>query len=185
MTTIAYDGKRLAVDGAAVSGSILQHCLKIRRFSRSEISRDVEVYMGLPDCKKDDDFIWGMCGSFDELLKAYDWIKTGISPEDRPKLDESVADYGLLVHRQSGRVFCVLPTLRLLEVSYPTAAGSGSRYAAGCLAAGASAERTVQLTIENTTLAGLGVVVYDLESNVISSTNIKLQELVESSEINL
>jgi hypothetical protein len=102
-------------------------------------------------------FIAG-AGYYDQIVEIADWMSNGCNPETRPSLPESDGST-LLVVDENGKVYWLTwPYLRPIPIEEPfIAIGSGSAYAMGAMAAGASAERAIAIAVEFDPNTGKGI----------------------------
>lgn len=181
MTTIAYDGRTLAVDGSVFAGLLKQPCIKLHRINANSTPATVLDRLGLLGFGNDAEFCYAWCGTVAEINLVKKWLTEG---GEIPKLDQDVSDNGLIVHKDTGRVFSLLPNLTTTEVTIPTASGSGMGYAMGCLDSGLYAIDAIRKAIHRTTYAGIGVVFYDISTGVIKATTNELNNLINKQEMN-
>lgn len=142
MSVIVWDGTTLAADRQAVSGGRIYRVRKIVRIDQNRIA--------------------GFAGCMTQGLKVIEWLRSGSGLGDFPKLDRE-DDYCtvLLVERRGSR----RPRLwRYESHAHPIAVrdrvhacGSGSDFAHGALALGASAREAVRVTIRLSADCGCGV----------------------------
>jgi hypothetical protein len=124
VTTIAWDGKTLAVDSRMVGGTVI----------RSE--RAEKLYR-----LSDGSWLAG-CGQMQDVLLAVRWYNEGAKPEDKPSLSD---EFAALILR-GGEAYRVEEKLIEWSVNAPfAAAGSGVELALGAMAAGASAVDAVRI----------------------------------------
>ena len=181
MTTIAYDGRILAIDGSVFAGPLKQPCIKLQRINAKETPLTVLDRLGLLGFGNEAEFCYAWCGTVAEINLVKKWLAEG---GEIPKLDQDVSDNGLIVHKDTGRVFSLLPNLTTMEVTIPTSSGSGMGYAMGCLDSGLDARDTIKKAIHRTTYAGSGVVFYDVHSGIIAATTNELSNLINKQEMN-
>lgn len=149
MTTVAWDGKRLACDRLGLSNGVRRNVTKIRVCG-------MYVYAG--------------CGNLDEVMRIGRWLENGASPDTAPTLEEGGSN-GLAVW--AGNAFVVegkVPALTpILEKFYAT--GSGRDFALSAMAFGKNAVDAVTFASEWDAYSGNGVDVYDVESDSIEYAN--------------
>lgn len=142
MTTIAWDGETLASDNAGWYGTIKMRVVKLHRIE----------FEGEP-------YIAAFCGleSFVNDARAY---LSGAGEKPQPGDYEDVqrgAGFALIVDR-SNRAWQLSTTFAKTPVYEPFAAmGVGREFALGALAVGGKATQAIELAIEYTDFAGLGV----------------------------
>ncbi len=87
----------------------------------------------------------GCCGDYNTIMKVLEWLHAGARKEKRPRISSRRGFAGLLVKR-SGQVMHFQESLRPLKIEAPFhAIGSGRQVAIGAMAAGASAERAIEI----------------------------------------
>ena len=125
MTTIAWDGKTLAVDSRMTGGNVV----------RSE--RVQKLW-------KINDFWIAGCGDYQDVLLAVAWFRGGMPSADKPKFNDPG---GLVILMQKGRsVWRYEGNLVGWNVAAQfVAAGSGFEIALGALAMGATAAEAVKI----------------------------------------
>lgn len=125
MTTIAWDGKTLAVDSRTTGSNII----------RSE--RTQKLW-------KIADFWIACSGDYQDVLLAVEWFRNGMPDTDKPKLNDPG---GLVVIKKRGRkAFRYEGNLVGWDVAASfAAAGSGFEIALGAMAMGATAEEAVKV----------------------------------------
>lgn len=85
--------------------------------------------------------LFGYCGELGECLLMLEWIKDGCHKKHKPKIDESE-----LIQINGKRIVVWDKHLIPILVSNPIyAIGSGSHYALGAVAAGASLEKAMEI----------------------------------------
>jgi hypothetical protein len=121
LTTVAWDGKKLAVD-SRVMGSCIRSEAGVKLFHVEEL------------------WIAGS-GNYEDVLLAVKWYRDGC-PDIKPTLGD---DFAMLIKRGE-RVYRVEKRLMEWEVIAPfVAAGSGVELALGAMAMGASAIEAVKI----------------------------------------
>lgn len=134
MTTIAFDGKTLAVDRAAWKGNgIWSEANKLFRIGMCEDAKDRFMLEG------SDEIVWAACGSFADFPLIIRWIATG---GEIPDFEDG--SYGILVHEDKAYCLCHNMTLVPHE-TYPISDGCGHEMVLGCMLAGADAVRAIEL----------------------------------------
>ena len=144
MTTIAWDGKRIAADRMCSIGNapVRSPYPKIRRL----------VYKNLPA-------VMGTSGSVEYGHALMDWLQAGAHAGKEPELSNDVdSNYCMVLLATKDGVYlfsnsCVGVPLGVI----PWAAGSGADYALGAMAAGACAKRAVEIAITLDVNSGCGV----------------------------
>ena len=139
MTTIAWDGKSIAAD--KLCGG---------RYTVNKIWK-------LPDGS-----VIGGAGLYDHIVEVVAWIAEGGNEDKRPKLPESQEEGSdlLLVDADGKAYWLTWPYLRKVPITEKyEAIGSGSEFALGAMAMGASAQRAVQIASRFDPNTGRGVTV--------------------------
>lgn len=142
MTAIAWDGTTLAADRAMFGDEQMMECSKLRI-----------LY------KKDNPVMFAGCGSHYNIMAVMKWISDGC--EGKPDIDRDAdtlgASFGILVDSY-GHAFNVFGNGHLERILAPFAGdGSATQFLYGALAAGASADKAVQLAVQMRGDAGIGV----------------------------
>ncbi len=120
MTTIATDGKSMAVDSYCTSSSIFHtEVIKIARTNNG----DVIACAGTPY----------------DLLNFLNWCN------QTDKILEVTQDFEGLILRKDGTVWCVNEKGYMFQHDIPAACGSGCPVAYGAMDAGATPEQAVQI----------------------------------------
>lgn len=127
MTTIAWDGKTLAVDSRMTGGAVIrsENAVKLHRIEMS----------GEP--------VWlAGCGEMNDILLALEWYREGSRRDAKPDLSDGFAALIL----RGGRAYRVECALIEWDVAAPfAAAGSGVELALGAMAMGATAVEAVKI----------------------------------------
>lgn len=120
MTTIAWDGKRLAADSRASAGTRSHSTRKIERLA--------------------DGSLFGFCGCLSYYTAVRDWIAAGADESDPPKSRGSEC----IVVRNDNSVLVYENCKVSIPVTDSIAAiGTGAEYALGAMTVGASAAEAV------------------------------------------
>ena len=91
----------------------------------------------------------GCCGEYGAILKVVEWLAAGGDPSCKPRLSSDSEFAGLLV-KSSGEVLHYQLRLRPPPITADFhAIGSGRKIAIGAMAAGATAERAVEIACHN------------------------------------
>lgn len=134
MTTVAWDGTTLAADCQSTDGR------GVMRISHKIYEGDLAVFAG--------------CGAIDELQQIARYLVGG---GERPAFTADEM-FGFLFERATGQIFAIqgraLERLPLAETQH--ACGSGSSFALGAMAAGATAEQAVVIASRFDCATGLG-----------------------------
>ena len=137
MTTIAWDGRSLAVDRLAV-------CANLRRSTRKlHVSKA---------------WVYGGAGSLPDLADIALWLEAGAEDAKRPTLEEG-GSCGIAVRRRDGRAFKVegkRPVLALVRERF-VADGSGRDFAIAAMALGRTARQAVALAARFDVYTGGGI----------------------------
>lgn len=144
MTTIAWDGKSLAVDRMGTSSTELRiRAVKARKLPSGEVVS------------------WTGATDYGESLAA--WYEAGADPGEWPDFQKA-ADWARLIVAESEEVhfFQRTPTSQRLYEPF-MAWGTGCELAIGAMAHGASAEEAVKIACEFDIWSGMGVDVFVLE----------------------
>lgn len=138
MTTIATNGEMVVADRQTSD-------LNFGYKSQAKIERVGE-------------FIIGACGSVGDCLLYSQWFKEG-QPKSA-KLPKTTKGFcGLAVH-ESGRIFEFVALGLCQEVNEPFyAIGSGTHFAIGAMAAGASPKKAVQIASKYERFTGFGLTI--------------------------
>ena len=136
MTIIAYDGKCLAVDKAAVISDMRHKVTKIKKTKSGTI------------------LAW--CGSNEYGLILCRWYQNGADPDKWPEFQRD-ENWVRLVVVENGKVFYYEqePEPQFIEDRF-FAWGSGRDFAMGALAMGATAEQAVEIASRYNIYCGLG-----------------------------
>lgn len=133
MTTIAWDGKTLAVDSSNSMGDtmLLGSCQKIWRL-------DTDFGPGNPA-------VWvTFTGQYQDGMQFLNWYMLGQPHDNRPTLDESFA--ALVWDPATRTLWRYEHRLAMYVIQAPFyACGSGREYALGAMMAGANAEAAVEI----------------------------------------
>lgn len=136
MSVIAWDGEVLAADKLATRGDILYTTTKIFKIGADAVGTTHCLTSG---------------------LKLIGWYKAGAKPEEFPKLNKDT-DYAMLivVNREGVRHYEAEPVG--IPITDPFFAwGSGSEFAIGAMAMGASAIQAVEIASKHCSGCGRGV----------------------------
>lgn len=138
MTTIAWDGKTLAADKRAVSGSIIAISNKIIRH---------------------EDFLIGRSGAFSETAALLEWFKNGADVTKFPNRERELKNSCLLVIDINGCIYKYLSSspYPLTLPPQKIAIGSGSEIAITAMHLGKTAKEAVLIASELDTHTGNGV----------------------------
>lgn len=138
MTTIAWDGTSIAAD--RLCGG---------RYTVAKLWR-------LPDGS-----VIGGAGLYDDIVEVVHWLASGAREDEKPRLAPREESSDLLLIDPEGRPhWLTWPHLRRVPIVEPyEAIGSGSEYALGAMAMGASAKRAVQIASRFDPSTGRGVTV--------------------------
>jgi hypothetical protein len=124
VTTIAWDGKTLAVDSRMTGGCMV----------RSEEAKKLFAL-------ENGSYLAG-CGEMQDVLLAVEWLNDGAKKDEKPTLGDEFA--ALIM--DCGRCYRIEKKLLRWDVCAPfAAAGSGYEVALGAMAAGADAVRAVEI----------------------------------------
>lgn len=142
MTAIAWDGTTLAVDRATFGADQMMECCKLHI-----------IY------KKDTPMMYASCGSTYNINQIVRWFENGC--EGKPEIDKEAdtigASFGIMVDGW-GTAWTVFGNGTLERIIPPFAAdGAATPFLYGALAAGASADKAVQLAVQMRGDAGIGV----------------------------
>lgn len=134
MTTIAFDGKTLAADRQM--GGIFN------------VKKIFKVPQG-----------WAAgCGDYDNILEIVCWLQEGADRDDMPTLPDK-NDTDVIIIVPSGKVqWLSWPYLRFVELTEERVSfGSGSEFALGAMAAGATAKQAVAIACRYDPHTGQGI----------------------------
>lgn len=132
MTTVAFDGQHLAAD--KLMGG------------RHTVSKIFQI----------SDTLWfAGAGDYCQIVEVAEWLKAGAPSDAKPEVDGD-SDYLLI---DKGRPYWLtVPFLRKVKIKERVAAlGSGSMYALGAMAAGASAKAAVKIACVYDPNSGKGI----------------------------
>jgi hypothetical protein len=146
MTTVVWDGRRLATDRQVHSNGVRESITKIVTLEKYAGGRDV---------------IGACFGDLVSGLALVDWYKSGADPKQWPQQPAEANDRACLVvvnPRVSPlvKVYFREPFPQVIEDPF-MAWGSGREFALGALAMGADAKRAVEVACEFDIYSGRGV----------------------------
>ena len=134
MTTIAFDGKTLAVDRAAWKGNgIWSDANKLFIIDMCEEAKDRFLLTG------SNKIAWAACGCFSEFPLILKWIASG---GDIPEFENG--SNGILVHESDAYGLNSNMTL-VPHGEYPISEGCGHEMVLGAMLAGADAVRAIEI----------------------------------------
>ena len=134
MTTIAFDGKTLAVDRAAWKGqAIWSDACKLFTIDMCEEAMDRFMLEG------ESRIVWAACGCFSDFPLVIRWITRG---GDLPDMED--CSIGILVHENDAYGLNSNMTL-VPHGEYPISDGCGHEMVLGAMLAGADAVRAIEL----------------------------------------
>jgi hypothetical protein len=137
MTTIAWDGESIAADRRACGNAIMS----------------VGKLFRLPDGS-----VLGGAGDYAEVVEVVAWVLDGCNPDARPRFADGEGSSLLLARPDGTAYWLTWPYLRQVQINERFAAeGSGSQFALGAMAMGASARRAVQISAKFDPYTGGGV----------------------------
>lgn len=146
MTTIAWDGTRLAADRCSWAGGV-------RRRVRKVFKIEQPAERGGP-------LLVALAGDAAFCMAVLDWLR-GSGDRPDPRDFWSVKDMHMVCAvtvQPGGKVCCLSNALRWEEFDERIfASGAGHEFAWGALEAGATAERAVEIAMLRSDFAGLGV----------------------------
>ena len=145
MTLICWDGRTVAADGLYSYG-------------------DMRASGSLPKLRKVGSHVFGLTGTTALFDPMVEWFFGSRKPEDMPNAGEKHENTRLLVFEAGGCVSYKISLPYPEPCFAPDAWGCCAEYAIGCLDAGASPERTVELAIARNQDLGGPVQVIDLLS---------------------
>jgi ATP-dependent HslUV protease subunit HslV len=150
MTTVAWDGKRMAADRMITFGAIGVRAL------RSKIRTG--AYHGLPA-------LFAGAGTIIYYEAVIDWLIAGMPDEHKPEMPQTPDSFTVMVVTEQG-VYCYIDSLRPIPLGQiPWALGTGADYALGAMDAGASARRAVEIACARDTGSGLDIDVVTLRKS--------------------
>lgn len=136
MTVIAWDGKTLAADRQSTCGEIRLIKTKLRRL--------------------DNGLVAATAGDSDSGLVLLEWLENGSDPDKWPAF-QNTADWVILIVWKNGKVYAYNQRCVPMLVEDPYMAwGSGSAFALGALAMGATAAQAVEAANKHCTSCGFG-----------------------------
>lgn len=173
MTTIAWDGKTLAVDRACWKGQEVWSPFK----KLFEINLCGESMSALRLAHPS--IVWAATGMTGVIPLVAQWLERG---GDRPRFDKDVADgsLGVILEVDTGKVysFSGLLTVNPYEGA-PVSDGVGHEMALGAMLAGASATRAIEIVAERSGMAAGGVDSFTLPDPLMTNAQIgeRIREL--------
>lgn len=149
MTTIAFDGRCVAVDRGCWNNSIVDVCHKL-----FDVPNDVDQRL---------DMVIALCGYIGSFQSVVDHIRKDCTDKfPHEDYDVNPNNYIGIAFKSDG-VYKIWGNARLEKIPMQILAlGSGHEFAKGALLAGASAKQTVELAMMHTDYAKHGVDVIDL-----------------------
>jgi hypothetical protein len=142
MTTIAFDGKTLAVDRAAWKGQgIWSDACKLFAVDMCGEAKDRFMLEG------GSRIVWAACGCFQDFPLVIRWIANG---GDIPDIESG--SIGILVHGNDAYGLNSNMTL-VPHGEYPISDGCGHEMVLGCMLAGADAVRAIELVASRSSFA--------------------------------
>ena len=116
--------------------------------------REPSGYDKITRCR--DGSLVACCGAADDGEAFRQWAMAGFPAESKPRLTEGEDGFRAIHMRPDGSVWTFYGTERSFPSYQPTIIGEGTacNFVAGAMAAGASAEKAVQLAIEHTIYVG-------------------------------
>lgn len=140
MTTIAYDGRTMAGDKAAWSGSL---CYPVRKVYKTRTKKQGQILVGFAGS-----------GGFAHAVLV--WLKGGAHPGKYPEDGKDVTI--ALIVRANGTIWKLDNNLRYTRVyGRRHALGAGQDMATGAMAAGATAAQAVRIVMRNSDSAAIGM----------------------------
>lgn len=147
MTTVAYDGKTLAADKMSTTNG-RPHLSVHEKIRRINYHGQAALAAG--------------AGTIVYSHTVIEWLNRGAPSDDKPDLPGPDDSFTVMVVTEGG-VFIYTDSLVPVPVgNIPWALGSGSEYALGAMAAGASAKRAVEIACTLDVSSGMGVDVLTL-----------------------
>lgn len=141
MTTIVFDGKTMAADRAQSSGIIYRPVAKIAKIKMAE-----------------ETILVGFCGSAPFADSALSFLAGRGPKPDCDFFEINPSEELGLIASSSGELFLLSASFNRLKIEEPIGAiGSGYEIAYGALAAGADAQRAVEIVCQRASGSGLGV----------------------------
>lgn len=140
MTTVAFDGKTLAAD------------------------RRMGGYMNVGKIfKLPDGSLLAGAGYYDQIVEVATWLTLGRDEAQRPGLPDGRESEFIWITPKGVAHWLTWPWLRPVRINEAfAAAGSGSQFALGAMAAGASAKRAVEIASKYDEATGKGVDVVEI-----------------------
>jgi len=143
MTTIAWDGKTLAVDRGGWNGRHVREYQKLSVFAKPGNGWDPGAFASTGDA------------CFNEAMRQ--WIQSGGDKPQPAEAKDLNDECGLYV-TNDGKAFTVTVRGVLLPCfSKKIGAGGGGHFALGCMVAGKTAEEAVQLAQAHTDCSAFGM----------------------------
>ena len=137
MSIVVWDGKTIAADRIATSGSLKIRSSKIRRLSNGDI------------------VAW--TGSASGGIAMANWWESGADPNTFPP-SQKTDDWSRLIVVSKGKVFSFEQVpVKIPEMNPFMAWGSGQDFAMGAMAYGASAVEAIKVASRLCTTCGMGV----------------------------
>lgn len=155
MTTIAFDGKTLAVDCASWKNSYTW--TKVKKLFVLEICE--QACLDLMLCPEMNKIAWACAGDAADVPLIYKWLVGG----DRPILEDKTISRGLFLSCNGGEIYSLTSRLTLEEFQDRIVAdGGGFEMALGAMLAGADAVQAINLVASRSSWSAGGVDSYTL-----------------------
>lgn len=141
MTTVATDGRTLAVD--------------------SQWTGQFSCPGGMSKVLYHDGHIYGACGVDSSIYKFFEWVKAGQPPE-RPMINMGEADMSAIELTPTGRLFIWYSDLTRVPGPIPYALGSGGGFAMAAMLSGKDPRAAVKIAAQLDPHTGGAVKVYEV-----------------------
>ena len=143
MTIVVWDGKTIAADRQITRGDQVSSRVKLKRLDSGAVV-----------CT---------CGDADRGLMLIDWYINGKDPAVWPAFQRADTGWVILVVVECGQVYEYNQEPVAIPVEAPYDAwGSGSSFALGALAMGATASQAVEAASKHCNTCGMGVDAFDV-----------------------
>lgn len=160
MTTIAFDGKTLAVDRASWKGNYIWTPVQ-KLFIINQLGQSAADRFGL---EKETKIAYAGAGSAADVPLVVSWMMGRLTeiPKDLEK-DEDNTSRGLILSIDSRRIYALTGILTLESYTgFPVADGGGHQMALGAMLAGATAVQAIEFSAARSSWAAGGVDSYTL-----------------------
>lgn len=156
MTTIVYDGERIAADRMVIHGD----GIKIQ-YSKIKTGTLTRTYHGIAT---NESVYLASTGYLMSALVMEKWILESGNPSDFPKLEDGCATIVIYItDPKTAYIYFNSGPHPMLVTTFPTAIGSGANYALCAMEVGASIEKAVEIAAKFDDNTGFGVEVFKIQ----------------------